>query len=61
MRFNCVVLHQDRRVMETQVPKASGLKAVDPSLRENLVQGDGPIAVYRMQREQLTRESRRGR
>jgi phenylpropionate dioxygenase-like ring-hydroxylating dioxygenase large terminal subunit len=60
MRFNRVVLHQDRRVVETQVPKPSGLKAVDSSLRENLVHGDGPIGAYRMRREELIRESRKG-
>jgi phenylpropionate dioxygenase-like ring-hydroxylating dioxygenase large terminal subunit len=48
MAFNRVVLHQDRRVVETQVPKASGL-----SIGENLVQGDSPIAAYRMRRKEL--------
>jgi phenylpropionate dioxygenase-like ring-hydroxylating dioxygenase large terminal subunit len=48
MTFNRVILHQDRRVVQTQVPKASGL-----SIGENLVQGDGPIAAYRMRRQEL--------
>ncbi len=48
MPFNLVIAHQDRRVVETQEPKASGL-----GTGENLVQGDGPIAAYRMRREDL--------
>ena len=48
MVFNRIVLHQDRRVVQTQVPKASGL-----SIGEDLVQGDGPIAAYRMRRQDL--------
>jgi len=48
MMFNRVILHQDRRVVQTQLPKASGL-----SIGENLIQGDGPIAEYRMRRNEL--------
>ena len=48
MVFNRIILHQDRRVVQTQLPKASGL-----SIGENLVQGDGPIAAYRMRRKVL--------
>ena len=48
MVFNRVILHQDRRVVQTQLPRASGL-----SIGENLVQGDGPIAAYRMRRNEL--------
>jgi phenylpropionate dioxygenase-like ring-hydroxylating dioxygenase large terminal subunit len=48
MMFNRVILHQDRRVVQTQLPKASGL-----SVGENLIQGDGPIAAYRMRRNEL--------
>ncbi|MGQ9456658.1 MAG: Rieske 2Fe-2S domain-containing protein [Anaerolineae bacterium] len=48
MPFNLLVAHQDRRVVETQVPKASGLV-----MGEKLVQGDRPIVEYRRRREQL--------
>ncbi len=48
MVFNRIILHQDRRVVQTQVPKASGL-----SIGENLIPGDGPIAAYRMRRNEL--------
>jgi len=48
MPFNLYVAHQDRRVVETQVPKASGL-----SIGENLFQGDHPIIEYRKKREAL--------
>ncbi len=43
-----VIAHQDRRVVETQRPKPSGLK-----IGENLVQGDGPIVAYRRRRQEL--------
>ncbi len=42
--YSLKIAHQDRRIVETQVPKPSGL-----GIGENLVQGDGPIAVYRLQ------------
>lgn len=48
MPFNLLVAHQDRRVVETQVPKASGLV-----MGEKLVQGDRPIVEHRRRREQL--------
>jgi phenylpropionate dioxygenase-like ring-hydroxylating dioxygenase large terminal subunit len=48
MAFNRIVLHEDRRVVQTQLPKASGL-----SIGENLVQGDGSVAAYRMRRQKL--------
>lgn len=47
-KFNLVVAHQDRRVVETQVPKASGLR-----IGENLFQGDKPIMEYRRRRQEL--------
>jgi len=50
MPFNLVIAHQDRRVVVTQEPKASGM-----SIGENLVPGDGPIAAYRMKRQELMR------
>jgi phenylpropionate dioxygenase-like ring-hydroxylating dioxygenase large terminal subunit len=45
-RFNLVVAHQDRRVVETQTPKASRLTG-----GEQLIQGDLPIIQYRRKRE----------
>ena len=46
--FSLKVAHQDRRVVETQVPKSSGLK-----IGENLFQGDHPIMEYRRRRAEL--------
>lgn len=46
--FNRVVLHQDRMVVLTQLPKKSEFK-----MKENLVQGDLPIIEYRKRRDQL--------
>jgi phenylpropionate dioxygenase-like ring-hydroxylating dioxygenase large terminal subunit len=51
MPFNLLVAHQDRRVVQTQVPKASGL-----AIGEKLVQGDRPIVEYRRRREELKRQ-----
>lgn len=48
MPFNRLVAHQDRRVVQTQVPRASGL-----AIGETLVQGDRPIVEYRRRREEL--------
>ncbi|MEK6794122.1 MAG: aromatic ring-hydroxylating dioxygenase subunit alpha [Spirochaetota bacterium] len=48
MPFNITVAHQDRRVVVTQQPKASGL-----SIGENLFPGDGPIIAYRRRRDEL--------
>ncbi len=45
---NKVVLHQDRRVVLTQIPKKSEL-----IMDENLVQGDLPVIEYRMRRQKL--------
>jgi len=45
---NRVVLHQDRRVVLTQLPKKSEL-----SCGENLVQGDRPIIEFRRMRQQM--------
>lgn len=50
--FNKIVLHQDRRVVETQEPKITSLR-----MGENLVQGDLPIIEYRKRRNQLKEES----
>jgi len=49
-RMNLKIAHQDRRVVETQQPKASGLK-----IGENLIQGDNPIVAYRKRRQELKR------
>ncbi len=45
MPMNLRIAHQDRRVVQTQQPKPSGLK-----IGENLVAGDGPIVAYRKHR-----------
>jgi len=47
---NSVILHQDRRVVLTQLPKKSEF-----TMKENLVQGDLPILEYRKRRDQLKR------
>jgi len=39
------ILHQDRRVVLTQIPKKTDLK-----MGENLIQGDAPIIEYRKRR-----------
>lgn len=49
-RANRIVERQDKRIVETQLPKASGL-----SIGENLVQADKPIMEYRKRREELKR------
>ncbi len=46
--MNRIILHQDRRVVLTQLPKKSEFK-----MKENLVQGDLPILEYRKRRDQL--------
>lgn len=46
--LNAVILHQDRRVVLTQLPKKSEF-----SMKENLVQGDLSILEYRKRRDQL--------
>src|SRR5574344_432016 len=45
---NRTVLHQDRRVVLTQLPKKSELNC-----GENLVQGDLPVIEYRRMRQTL--------
>jgi phenylpropionate dioxygenase-like ring-hydroxylating dioxygenase large terminal subunit len=54
-RFNLKVAHEDRRIVETQVPKVTGLK-----IGENLFQGDKPIIEYRRRRQELMDEAGRG-
>ena len=46
--FNRIVLHQDRRVVETHQPQETLLK-----MDENLIAGDYPIVLYRRKREEL--------
>ena len=48
MPMNVYIAHEDRRVVETQEPKASGLKT-----GEVLIQGDLPIIEYRRKRASL--------
>jgi hypothetical protein len=43
-----VVLHQDRRLVLTQIPKKSELQ-----MDENLVQGDLPVIEYCRKRQEL--------
>jgi len=48
MPFNRLVAHQDRRVVQTQEPRASVLR-----IDERLIQGDHPIVAYRRRRQAL--------
>jgi len=50
-RANTVVERQDKRVVETQLPKKSGI-----AIGECLVQADRPIIEYRKRRSELQRE-----
>jgi len=52
MPFNLLVAHQDRSVVRTQVPKASGL-----GIGENIFQGDKPIMEYRKRRNELQKKA----
>ena len=54
MPFNLRIAHQDRRVVVTQEPKASGL-----TIGETLIQGDRPIVEYRRRRQELLEEAQR--
>ena len=47
-----IILHQDRRVVLTQLPKKSELQ-----MGENLVQGDAPIIAFRLKRDALKKEN----
>jgi phenylpropionate dioxygenase-like ring-hydroxylating dioxygenase large terminal subunit len=47
---NLIIERQDKRVVETQMPKRSDLR-----MGEKLIQGDGPIIAYRRRREELIR------
>ena len=48
MPSNVYIAHEDRRVVITQQPKASGLK-----IGEILIQGDLPVIEYRKKRASL--------
>jgi phenylpropionate dioxygenase-like ring-hydroxylating dioxygenase large terminal subunit len=48
MPFNVYVAHQDRVVVETQLPKRPMLK-----MGEKLIQADNPIVAYRVRRAEL--------
>ncbi|MCX6267624.1 MAG: aromatic ring-hydroxylating dioxygenase subunit alpha [Bacteroidetes bacterium] len=47
-RYNRIILHQDRRVVETHQPQESRLK-----MGENLIPGDYPVVLYRKRRDEL--------
>jgi phenylpropionate dioxygenase-like ring-hydroxylating dioxygenase large terminal subunit len=49
-RFNLIVAHQDRRVVNTQIPKGDGI-----GKGEFLIQGDYPIMEFRKKRIELRR------
>lgn len=49
-RFDLIVAHQDRRVVNTQLPKGSGIGS-----GENLFRGDLPIMEFRKKRIELRR------
>jgi phenylpropionate dioxygenase-like ring-hydroxylating dioxygenase large terminal subunit len=48
MPFNVFIAHQDRVVVETQLPKRPMLK-----MGEKLIQADNPIVAYRVRRAEL--------
>ncbi len=50
-RANHIVERQDKRIVETQLPKKSGLR-----IGENLVPADLPIIQYRKRREDLKKD-----
>jgi len=54
-RMNLVIAHQDRRVVNTQVPKGDGT-----GTGERLIQGDYPIMEFRKKRLELRRASGEG-
>ncbi len=47
-KYNRVILHQDRRVVETHQPQATSFR-----MHENLIPGDFPVVLYRKKREEL--------
>lgn len=55
-RFNLIVAHQDRRVVNTQIPKGDGI-----GRGELLIQGDYPIMEFRKKRLELKKAVERAR
>jgi phenylpropionate dioxygenase-like ring-hydroxylating dioxygenase large terminal subunit len=55
MPFNLRILHQDRSVVESQLPKPSKLR-----MGEKLVQADHPIVAYRKRRQELIDAAEKG-
>ena len=53
--FNLFIVHQDRRVVSTQRPKATSLR-----MGEKLIASDGPIIEYRRRREELQQAAAEG-
>jgi len=51
-RFNLIVAHQDRRVVNTQVPKGDGI-----GTGERLISGDYPIMEFRKKRLELKKRA----
>jgi phenylpropionate dioxygenase-like ring-hydroxylating dioxygenase large terminal subunit len=51
-RFNLIVAHQDRRVVNTQIPKGDGI-----GKGELLIQGDHPIMEFRKKRIELRKRA----
>ena len=52
MPFNVYIAHQDRVVVETQLPRRSDLRS-----GEKLIQADQPIIAYRRRRDELIGEA----
>ena len=55
-KFNLIVAHQDRRVVNTQIPKGDGI-----GKGELLIQGDYPIMEFRKKRLELKKTAERDR
>ncbi len=52
--FSKIIAHQDRRVVETQIPKKTELIMKDG---DNLFPADSPIVIYRRIRDELKKSS----
>lgn len=50
--YSRIILNQDKRVVITQIPKASEMK-----MDEKLIPGDRPIAEFRKKRDQLKKDN----
>jgi phenylpropionate dioxygenase-like ring-hydroxylating dioxygenase large terminal subunit len=51
--YNRIILHQDRRVVETHQPKETSLR-----MNESLIPGDHPVILYRKRRGELKEVNR---